>query len=119
LPGVLAGVSGPLGSKVVQSISCVAGKRYLSAAIIDVVVGDYLERPEKAEPSPLESLSARGREILQLVVEGKSSAQIAEVLFLSPKTVETYRSRAMQKLGIKDLAALVKFAIQHGLIGLD
>lgn len=120
-----AGASGYLlkesaGHEVVEAVrAVVAGKRYLSAAITDVVVGDYLQRPERAGPSPLQSLSAREREILQLVVEGKSSAQIAEVLFLSPKTVETYRSRAMQKLGVKDLAALIKFAIQHGLTGLD
>jgi DNA-binding NarL/FixJ family response regulator len=65
--------------------------------------------------SPLESLSSREREVLQLVVEGKSSAEIADILYLSPKTVETYRSRLMHKLGVSDLPSLVKFAIQHGL----
>jgi len=65
--------------------------------------------------SPLESLSLREREILQLVVEGKSSAEISIILTLSRKTVETYRSRLMQKLGIKDIPGLVKFAILHGL----
>jgi len=65
--------------------------------------------------SPLERLSKREREILQLVVEGKSSQAIAEMLAISPKTVETYRSRLMQKLHISDLPALVKFAVQHGL----
>jgi DNA-binding NarL/FixJ family response regulator len=52
-------------------------------------------------------------------VEGKSSAEIAGVLFLSPKTIETYRSRLMRKLDISDLPSLVKFAIQHGLISLE
>jgi DNA-binding CsgD family transcriptional regulator len=50
-----------------------------------------------------------------MVVEGKSSTEIADILSLSPKTVETYRSRLMAKLGIKDLPTLVKFAVQHGL----
>lgn len=53
------------------------------------------------------------------MVEGKSSVEIADILVLSPKTVETYRSRMMQKLGINDLPALVRFAIQHGLTPLE
>ncbi len=65
--------------------------------------------------SPLERLSARERQVLQLVVEGKSSAEIAKVVFLSRKTVETYRSRLMKKLGVADVPALVKFAILHGI----
>jgi DNA-binding NarL/FixJ family response regulator len=63
-------------------------------------------------------LSTREREILQLVVEGKSSADIAQTLYISPKTVETYRSRLMQKLGISDLGGLIRFAIQHGITSL-
>jgi DNA-binding NarL/FixJ family response regulator len=120
-----AGASGYLlkesaGQEVVEAVRAVAGgQRYLSPAITDILVGDYLQRADGAEVSPLESLSPREREILQLVVEGKSSAEIAGLVHLSPKTVDTYRSRAMAKLGVTDLPALVKFAIQHGLIGLD
>jgi DNA-binding NarL/FixJ family response regulator len=120
-----AGASGYLlkesaGQEVVEAVRAVAaGQRYLSPAITDIVVGDYLLRADGNEVSPLESLSPREREILQLVVEGKSSAEIAGLVHLSPKTVDTYRSRAMAKLGVTDLPALVKFAIQHGLIGLD
>jgi DNA-binding NarL/FixJ family response regulator len=65
--------------------------------------------------SPLKNLSLRERQVLQLVVEGHASVDIAARLALSPKTVETYRSRLMQKLGVRDITALVKFAIQHGL----
>jgi len=57
----------------------------------------------------------RERQVLQLVVEGRSSAEVARIVHLSPKTVETYRSRIMAKLGVGDLPALVKFAVQHGL----
>jgi len=64
-------------------------------------------------------LSGREREILQLVAEGKTSTVIANLLTLSPKTVETYRSRLMQKLALNDLASLVKFAIQQGLVTLE
>jgi DNA-binding NarL/FixJ family response regulator len=68
---------------------------------------------------PLTRLTSREREILQLVVEGKSSSEIAVLLSLSIGTVDTYRSRMMRKLGITDLAGLIKFAIQHGLISLE
>ncbi|MGD9216106.1 MAG: helix-turn-helix transcriptional regulator, partial [Desulfobacteraceae bacterium] len=86
----------------------------------ELLIDDYLNggRAEKF-PDPLDQLSAREREVLQLVVEGNASAKIADTLCLSPKTVETYRSRIMAKLNIKDIPGLVKFAIQNGLISLD
>ncbi|MBE9508227.1 MAG: response regulator transcription factor [Chloroflexi bacterium] len=109
------------GVEVVNAIRAVlAGRRYLSQKISDQVIDDYVSRRETVgAESPLARLSSREREVLQLVVEGKSSADIAETLFLSPKTVETYRSRLMKKLGISDLPSLVKFAIQHGLTPLE
>jgi len=109
------------GSEVVDAVHTVhAGRRYLSRRIEEVVFEDYLHQRQTAPPkSPLEKLSAREREILQLVAEGKSSAGIAEILFISPKTVETYRSRLMQKIGVGDIPSLVKFAIVHGLTTLE
>jgi DNA-binding NarL/FixJ family response regulator len=109
------------GVEVVNAVRAVhAGRRHLSEKISDQVIDDYMRQREAVEAeSPLARLSPREREILQLVVEGKSSAEIAGVLSLSPKTVETYRSRLMQKLGISDLPGLVKFAIQHGLTPLE
>lgn len=95
-----------------------AGRRYLSPKVSDQVIGAYLNRTEDIR-DPLASLSRREREVLQLVVEGKTSAEIADTLFLSVKTIETYRSRLMKKLGIRDIPALIKFAIQHGLTSLD
>ena len=108
------------GEEVLDAIHTVqAGGRYLSREISNKVIEDYiLHRESVAEASPLDRLSAREREVLQLVAEGKSSAEIAEILSLSPKTVDTYRSRMMQKLHIDDLPSLVKFAIQHGVISL-
>jgi DNA-binding CsgD family transcriptional regulator len=83
-------------------------------------------RPDKADmrsnstdPDTLETLSQREREILKLVAEGKTSREIAERLSISPKTVDTYRSRLMSKIGVKNLVGLVKFAIRHGLISLE
>ena len=105
------------GKEVIAAIRAVhAGQRYLSQKISDQALDDYARQ---REPGPLARLSPREREILQLVVEGKSSAEIAALLSLSPKTVETYRSRMMDKLGVGDLPGLVKFAIQHGLTPLE
>jgi DNA-binding NarL/FixJ family response regulator len=105
------------GEEIVNAVVAVhAGKRYLSEAITETMVSGYLEKHEAyPEKSPFESLSQREREILDHVVDGKSSAEIGKILFLSTKTVETYRSRLMQKLGVKDAASLIKFAIQHNL----
>jgi len=88
-----------------------AGRRYLSPSIEAAM----LEAGGSAARGPVESLSTRERQVLQLVVEGGSSAEIARTVHLSPKTVETYRSRLMKKLGVHDVTALVKFAVQHGL----
>ena len=68
--------------------------------------------------SPLERLSRRERQVLKFVVEGKSTEEIATLLQLSPKSVDSYRSRIMNKLGIEDLPSLVKFAIRHGVTAL-
>jgi len=93
------------------------------AAIHAVNVGRRFVGPkitERFQPafdteSPIETLSRREREILQLVAEGHRSAKIASLICLSRKSVETYRSRLMQKLGMRGLCDLVKFAIRNGL----
>lgn len=119
-----AGASGYLlkesaGRELVNAIHEIhAGRRYLSPKVSEQVIGACLNRAEEMS-DPLAGLSRREREVLQLVVEGRTSAEIADTLFLSVKTVETYRSRLMQKLGIRDIPALIKFAIQHGLTPLD
>ncbi len=76
-------------------------------------------KSHSTDPNSLETLSSREQEILRLVAEGKTSREIAERLCISPKTVDTYRSRLMRKIGVENLAALVKFAIQNGLISLE
>ena len=109
------------GIEVVHAVRAVhAGQRYLSQKIADRVVDGYITQRKAVEAkSPLARLSPREREILQLVVEGKSSTEIAEVLYLSSKTVDTYRTRLMKKLDISDIPSLVKFAVQHGLTPLE
>ena len=106
------------GAEVVDAVRAVySGGRYLSQKIAANVVDDYLREGQPA--SPLQALSRRELEVVQLVAEGRTSAEIAALLALSPKTVETYRSRLMQKLGVTDVPSLVKFAIQHGLTSLQ
>jgi DNA-binding NarL/FixJ family response regulator len=109
------------GKEVVSAVRAVrVGRRYLSRKIAETMIDDYVHQRESTEAkSPLERLSPREREVLQLVVEGKSSKEIANIIHLSPKSVETYRSRLMQKLNVNDLPGLVKFAIQHGLTPLE
>ncbi len=105
------------GKEVVTAVRAVnSGRRYLSARIETMVIEEYLSKQStRPEKSPIDKLSDRERQILQLVVEGKSSTEISKILPLSPKTVATYRSRLMDKLAIHDLPGLVKFAIRHGL----
>jgi DNA-binding NarL/FixJ family response regulator len=114
-----AGVNGYVvkksaGKDVVEAIRAVrAGRRYVSQPLLEAVVEQFIEKG--ASEDPLEWLSTRERQVLQLLAEGHSVTEIAATASLSPKTVETYRSRLMTKLGIRDLPGLVKFAIQHGL----
>src|SRR5919202_5014604 len=103
--------------EVVAAIRAVhGGSRYLSPRVADAVIDDV---PADEKADLLERLSAREREVLQLLAEGRTGAEIAQRLSLSQKTVETYRARLVEKLGIRDVAGLVKFAIQRGLVSLD
>lgn len=117
-----AGASGYLlkesaAREIIDAVRAVhAGRRYLGRKVAEMVA-DNVGRASSA--SPLDSLSKRERQVLQLVAEGHSSARIAAALHLSPKSVDTYRSRLMRKLHIGDVAGLVKFAIQHGLTPLE
>jgi DNA-binding NarL/FixJ family response regulator len=104
--------------EVVDAIWAVhRGGRYLSRQLADIVIDHVVHR--SAPDDPLERLSSRERQVLQLLAEGHSVAEIAATLSLSPKTVETYRARMMEKLGIYELAGLVRFAIQQGVTFLD
>jgi RNA polymerase sigma factor (sigma-70 family) len=109
------------GREVVEAVRAVyRGERYLSRRIADLLTDVSFQQLETSiELSPLEKLSRREREILQLVAEGKTSQEIAERLSISPKTVDTYRSRLMHKIGVEDVAGLVRFAIQHEVISLE
>jgi DNA-binding NarL/FixJ family response regulator len=98
--------------------SVARGERFLSPAISKQVIEVYLGRVAKPASS-LEQLTPRQREILQLVAEGKSSKQIAQLLNASIKTIESHRASLMERLDIHDVAGLVRYAIRHGLVSAE
>jgi two-component system response regulator NreC len=108
--------------EVIEAIHAVAlGGTYLSSAVTDVVVTDYakkLSAPAEST-SPLETLTPREREVLQLVAEGKTNKEIAQELHRSVKAIESTRRRIMEKLGVNSIAELVKLAIAGGLTSLE
>lgn len=110
-------LKGSASATLLQAIAEVAGGRtYLGADVAHLAVAGLIA-PSGEDAAEL--LSPRERQIVEGVVRGRSSAAIAEDLHLSPKTVETYRSRVMAKLGIGDVPALVRWAIRHRLISVD
>lgn len=92
------------------------GETYLSPVISQRVVEDYLAQASRHSDAPAQLLTKRQREILQLVAEGKSTKQVAALLGVSIKTVETHRADIMERLGIRDLAGLVRYAVREGLV---
>ena len=92
---------------------------FLSRQIRDVVVRDYINRLPDNQPSAYASLSGREREVLQLLAEGKSTKEIAELLNVSIKTVESHRKQIQDKLNIRSVADLTKYAIREGLTPLE
>jgi DNA-binding NarL/FixJ family response regulator len=91
------------------------GEIYLSPAVSRYVVEDYVRRAG-GDRSPLDRLTSRQREVLQLIAEGNTTKAIATRLGLSMKTVETHRAQLMERLEARDVAALVRLAIRVGLV---
>jgi two-component system response regulator NreC len=105
---------------VIQAVKRAShGEAVLHPAVAKLVIKDYLSRVERGEEQSFDSLSDREREILKLIAEGKTNREIAEMLFLSIKTVQAHRANLMHKLGMHDRTELVKYAIRKGIIGLD
>lgn len=98
--------------------SVARGQTYLSAAASRHVIAGYV-RGTSAAATPLERLTPRQREVLQLIAQGSTTKEVARKLKISVKTAETHRSQLMQELEIHDIAGLVRFAIRSGLISSD
>lgn len=96
------------------------GDSYMSPTISKKVIAEYIRQAEKGlEPSSLERLTRREREVLQLVAEGHSMGQIAGLLYISEKTARVHRSHLMSKLDLHNTAELTLYAVRHGVISLD
>ncbi len=103
---------------LIEAINTVyAGKKYLSDEITEVILSDYLGK-DKIVPIDEQQLSDRELEILKLIAEGNASREIAEMLFISVKTVNTHKQHLQEKLNLNSTADIVKYAIKKGIISL-
>lgn len=121
LPALKLGAAGYVlkraeGDELLTAIRTVyAGGTFLDPAVAGAVVGE-MNRPLKAPADPFDSLSEREREVLVMLARGETYQQIAEALFISPKTVDYHRTNLMRKLGLNNRAELTRFAIERGLL---
>jgi two-component system, NarL family, response regulator NreC len=113
-----AGVKGyvlksQVASDLVQAIKQISrGQAYLSPGVSRAVMDTFRSRSKK----PRDPLTARERQVLQLIAEGKSTKDIASLLGISVKTAESHRTRLMRKLDIHETASLVRYAVRHGIV---
>jgi DNA-binding NarL/FixJ family response regulator len=92
------------------------GEPFLYPGAVTALIRNYLERAASGDPIPARAITDREEEILKLVAEGHSSRQIADLLYISVKTVERHRANLLAKLGLKDRLELARYAIRAGLI---
>jgi two-component system, NarL family, invasion response regulator UvrY len=110
-------LKGAPASEVLRAITWVVqGRRFLGEDVAELAAQALMG---EGSGDPFAALSPRERQIVAMVVRGQSSAAIGRALHLSPKTVDTYRSRLMAKLGTADVTALVRLAVRHGLVSTD
>ena len=106
------------GAELVEAVRAVhRGHSYMSQRVSDVMLANFVDDDQGG--APLAELSDREREVFHLVIEGLSSSDIGKALTLSPKTIETYRSRIHRKLGTHDVPELIKFAIRHDIVSIE
>lgn len=111
--------AGAFGELATAMRDVMAGRTYLSPSLSPLVMGDYVRRAKGNFSSDGGgSLSPREREVIQLIAEGNTSAEVAELLHISVRTVDSHRHNIMEKLQIKSIAGLTKFAIRNGLCSL-
>lgn len=109
------------GTDIINAIhTALKGSTYLSPSISDKVIEDYLSVKKKSHQDDLYNrLSNREREVFQMIAEGRSTKEIADILCLSPSTVKTHRSNIMEKLEIDNISQLIQFAIHLGIVELQ
>ena len=97
----------------------VKGERYLSKQLSERIINAYVSKVDEAEVDPYDTLTNREKEILHLIAEGFTNQEIAERLYISPRTAELHRSNVLNKLSLKNQVDLVRFAIKRGILPLD
>jgi DNA-binding NarL/FixJ family response regulator len=109
------------GTDIINAIhTALKGSTYLSPSISDKVIEDYLSLKKKSHQDDLYNrLSNREREVFQMIAEGRSTKEIADILCLSPSTVKTHRSNIMEKLEMDNISQLIQFAIHLGIVELQ
>lgn len=109
-------LKGSESQEILQALKEVlAGRRFLSATLSEWAINALVSKPAD-ESDPLHTLTQRERMVVQLAAEGHSNTEIAEKLFISPRTAETHRTNLLRKLGLQTQTDLVRFAIRKGLI---
>ncbi len=107
-------------TEVVSAIQCVKqGKIYLSPGITNIVVSEFVNHLPRQEEDGINALTPREREVLQLIAEGFTTKEIASSMGISDKTIEGHRQNLMDKLNLRSIAQLTKFAIREGLTSLE
>jgi DNA-binding NarL/FixJ family response regulator len=91
------------------------GRRYLSSPLSERAMDAYVQKAQSSSITPFDLLTPREQEVLQMTAEGLTSSQIAERLFISPRTVEKHRSNLMSKLGLHRQSEVVRYAVEHGM----
>lgn len=127
--GIQSGIDGYLPKDVdketlVEAIYTVSqGRKFFQEAITTLVFDDFYKLQTRSVPSgqppAISDLSKRENQVLAEIASGKSNQQVADALFISIKTVETHKARILDKLGLKNTAGLVKYAIKNGLVTLE
>ena len=122
--GIKSGISGYLpkdveGARLIEAIRVVAaGGRYFDETITSLIFDDFYHKEKRTQPARQQrpgGLTKREMEVLALVVDGKTNHEIAEQLFISVKTVETHKANILEKLGLRNTAELVRYAIENKL----
>ena len=97
----------------------IAGRRYLSSQLSERAIETYILKAESTPEDSYDSLTTREREVLKLAAEGSTNNEIAERLFISPRTAETHRANLMKKLALSNHTELIRYAIRRGVLSLD
>ena len=113
-------LKGSQASDLVKAVREVAaGRRYLSPPLSELSLELYVRKVKSQPDDPYELLTTREREVLQMVAEGHTSAEIANRLFISPRTAEGHRANLMRKLGLQNHTDLILFALKRGILPLN